>query len=543
MNKLIVFISFLIVFPASVMSQGTFWIIKGGAGNETDVSLDTLPGGNIVMAYTTNSTASGVADIVFEVWPKDANSPSTEVLIGTSSTELLQNIKQHNGEVYLLGRGQIPSVSSQTRPLMLRIDSVGSVLSSFFSHHASLGGNYGTYYDAVFQEDTVFLGGLARGGNEDLIFSRYNLNTSSQISSNNWHIYQTERLRGLLLGNEGRRIFGASYSYSVSQSIRPVFLIIDPVTGTPTHKFQYSFSGGGSFSQIITAGNDSLDVLGYSSSGFLVRVDTMGNPGEAIRINGSGSSTTTLSRVTRFQNKIYLSGRVNNESLGNGQDDGIVICLDHNHQLLWARAYGGSGDETITDLQVSGDHLYLSGITNTSGMGGNDAMLIKTDLNGNVAGTSACYAAIDLTASVSLTSFSMTKSLLNSLTIYPSNSAYTYAAIDQPATGIFNDACSVLEPNYSSQIESPEISNSLLKVFPNPFQNQLKFIVDQPGTLRFELFTLNGVRVFLREAYLETGEHWTVGMEELPAGNYLIKYSITNPEIIHRGSQMLYKRY
>lgn len=539
MNKLIILLSVLVSFSTSVLSQSTFWVIKGGVGDETDVSLDTLPGGNIAMAYTTKSTASGVADFAFEVWPKGASSPSVEAQIGTSAIELLQNIKQYKGDIYLLGRGLQGSVSSQNRPLMLKIDSTGSVLSSFFSHHASYGGNYGTFYDAVFQEDTVFLGGLARGGNEDLIFARYNLNTSSQISSNNWHIYQTERLRGLLLGNEGRRIFGASYSYSVSRPIRPVFLVIDPVSGTPSHKFQYSL--GGSFSQLTMAGNDSIDVLGYSTSGFLARLDTLGNPGRGIRINGSGTSTTTLSRMTRFQQKIYLSGRVNNESLGNGQNDGIVICLDADYQLLWAKVYGGSGDESITDLQVVGNHLYLAGTTNTSGMGGTDVMLIKTDLNGNVAGSSACFSAIDLTGSIGITSFSMTKSVLNSLTIRPSNFAYSYAATDQPATGIFNDACSVLETNYMNLSESLEMEKSILNIFPNPFQNQFQFVVNEPGTLRFELYTLNGIRVRQGEKHLEAGENWTIASEDLSAGNYVMKYSISNAEIIHHGTKRLIK--
>lgn len=137
MNKLIIFIPLFIVFSPSVMPQSTFWINKGGTGNETDVSLDTLPGGNIVMAYTTTSTASGVADFGFEVWPKGTNSPGVETQIRTSAIELLQNIKQDKGDIYLLGRGLNPSVSAQNRPLMLKIGSTASVLSSFFSHHAS----------------------------------------------------------------------------------------------------------------------------------------------------------------------------------------------------------------------------------------------------------------------------------------------------------------------------------------------------------------------------------------------------------------------
>lgn len=540
MNKLIVLISFLVIFPSSMMSQGTFWIVKGGIGNELAPSLDTLPGGNVAMAYGTTSTSSGVHDIVFEVWPKTANSPSVEVMIGTSFAELLHNIKQYNGDLYLLGRGQL--ISSQTRPLMLKIDSTGSVLSSYLTHHSSHGGNYGYFSSAIFQEDTVYLGGMANGGNEDLIFSRYNLNTSSQISSNNWHVYQTERLRDLILGNRGRRIYGASYSYSGSLEIKPIFLIIDPATGAPANKYIYNVSGGGSFSQMMMAGNDSIDVLGWSSSGFLVRLDTLGVPGIGKRFNGSGGATISLTRMTAHEGKIYLCGTVNNESLGNGQNDGILICLDSAHNLLWAKVYGGSGDESITDLQISGNHIYLSGLTNTSGMGGNDIMLIKTDMNGNVAGTSACYAAIDLTGSVSITNFSITRSSLSSFTIESSNSGYTYAAVDQPATGIFNDACSVLKTKHTSQTESLEVERPVLDMFPNPFQNQLQFVVNEPGTLQFELYTLNGIKVTQGEKYLEAGEHWTVAMEEMAAGNYMMKYSITNPEIIHRGTRRLLKR-
>lgn len=541
MNKLILLLSCTFLFSLSLTAQSTFWVVKGGSANEFNPSLDTLPGGNIVLAYTTLSTVSGVSDIVFEVWPKAASSPSTEVMIGSSQTELLHNMKEYRGELYLIGQGVNSAVSGNSRPMMLRIDSTGSVLSSFLSHHPSLGGNYGAFYDAVFQEDTVFLGGLARGGNEDLIFSRYNLNTSSQVSSNNWHIYQTERLRGLVLAPDGRHIFGASYSYSVSKPIRPVFLIIDPVTGTPSHKFQYSLSGGGSFSQVMMAGNDSIDVVGWGTSGFLIRMDTLGNPGIGKRFTGSGGATIAFTRMAAHKGKIYLCGRANNESLGNGQNDGILVCLDSAYNLLWAKVYGGSGNEYLSDLQISGNHIYLSGLTNTSGMGGDDIMLIKTDLNGNVAGSSACYAAIDLTASVTLTSFPMTKSLLSSLTIYAPNSEYSYAATDQPATGIFNDACSVLEANNPGITESAETENPILRIFPNPFNNQFQFAVSQSGTLRYELYSLNGVRIIEGGKNLESGEIWTVNSEAVPPGNYIMKYSISNPEIIHHGTVRLLK--
>ena len=58
------------------------------------------------------------------------------------------------------------------------------------------------------------------------------------------------------------------------------------------------------------------------------------------------------------------------------------MSLDSVGNVLWAKLYGGSGNEQITDVQVTTDGFYVTGKTNSSSQGGYDAMLLKTDFNG-----------------------------------------------------------------------------------------------------------------------------------------------------------------
>ena len=51
----------------------------------------------------------------------------------------------------------------------------------------------------------------------------------------------------------------------------------------------------------------------------------------------------------------------------------------------WNKTYGGSGnDEARCVIQTSDGGYLLAGYTNSSGAGGYDALIIKTDANGNV---------------------------------------------------------------------------------------------------------------------------------------------------------------
>jgi hypothetical protein len=70
-------------------------------------------------------------------------------------------------------------------------------------------------------------------------------------------------------------------------------------------------------------------------------------------------------------------------SYGSGTDDFWLVKTDSSGNLTWNQTYGGTGDDEASSVIQTSDGGYaLAGYTNSSGAGGYDFWLIKTDANG-----------------------------------------------------------------------------------------------------------------------------------------------------------------
>ncbi len=72
-----------------------------------------------------------------------------------------------------------------------------------------------------------------------------------------------------------------------------------------------------------------------------------------------------------------------------GQQDIFLVKTDKEGNLQWAKKYGEAGDETTyfsyqSSVILFDNHIYLTSHTNSPGGGGNDILLAKTGLDGNV---------------------------------------------------------------------------------------------------------------------------------------------------------------
>ncbi|MEO8148932.1 MAG: T9SS type A sorting domain-containing protein [Bacteroidia bacterium] len=73
------------------------------------------------------------------------------------------------------------------------------------------------------------------------------------------------------------------------------------------------------------------------------------------------------------------------KSFGAGDFDVLLVKLDADANLQWSRVFGGTGtEEAISLIQCNDGGYAICGKTSSYGQGSNDAMLIKTDSNGNL---------------------------------------------------------------------------------------------------------------------------------------------------------------
>lgn len=78
----------------------------------------------------------------------------------------------------------------------------------------------------------------------------------------------------------------------------------------------------------------------------------------------------------------YIVGGVTN-SFGKGAGDIWLLKLDSNGNIIWEKAYGGTGDEKFYTVQQTSDNGYIvSGATTSSGQGSYDYLVLKLDSAG-----------------------------------------------------------------------------------------------------------------------------------------------------------------
>jgi hypothetical protein len=121
-------------------------------------------------------------------------------------------------------------------------------------------------------------------------------------------------------------------------------------------------------------GNGSLDL-------WLIKTDSNGNEEWSQTFGGSGHDRGHS--VQQCSDGGYILGGFTG-SFGNGSLDIWVIKTDPNGNEIWSQTYGGEGIDSGYSVQQTIEGGYIiTGYTGSSGNGGVDVWLIKTDSGGN----------------------------------------------------------------------------------------------------------------------------------------------------------------
>lgn len=118
-----------------------------------------------------------------------------------------------------------------------------------------------------------------------------------------------------------------------------------------------------------------------SANGWLVRFSSDGKVlGD---YNYGGSSTDALYGIAPAGDGWMAAG--SNRSIGGGQEDGWLVRIGADGQMLWEQKYGGSSIDNLTAIAaLPGGNFAAVGDNRSDAQGGSDAWLIIADSKGKV---------------------------------------------------------------------------------------------------------------------------------------------------------------
>ncbi len=114
----------------------------------------------------------------------------------------------------------------------------------------------------------------------------------------------------------------------------------------------------------------------------LIKMDTIGNIKWSKIYGGENLDIAHLVQNTKDKGYILVGCT---ESFGAGNKDILLIKIDGNGNIEWAKTYGGKKDEEGYFIQQTSDNGYIIvGYTTSFGAGASDILLIRIDFNGNI---------------------------------------------------------------------------------------------------------------------------------------------------------------
>jgi hypothetical protein len=115
---------------------------------------------------------------------------------------------------------------------------------------------------------------------------------------------------------------------------------------------------------------------------FLIKTDANGNIIWAKTYGGTDDNGA--SSVQQTSDGGYIVAGLTT-SFGAGLSDVFLVKTDASGNIIWAKTYGGTGDDLVSSVQQTSDGGYIvAGETRSFGAGGWDIFLIKTDASGNI---------------------------------------------------------------------------------------------------------------------------------------------------------------
>jgi hypothetical protein len=215
--------------------------------------------------------------------------------------------------------------------------------------------------------------------------------TSSAVPATEWNEtyggQSNDAAHSLVNTSDGYALAGSTFSYGAGSF--DFWLVKTNLAGTELWNKTYGGGGDDEAYSVIQTNDSGYAVAGFTNSYgnggndfWLVKTDSGGNKVWSQPYGGT-SEDKAYSVIQTNDSGYAVAGFTN--SYGNGGNDFWLVKTDSGGNKVWSQPYGGtSEDKAYSVIQTNDGGYALAGSTNSFGAGGNDFWLVKTDTHGSV---------------------------------------------------------------------------------------------------------------------------------------------------------------
>ena len=371
------------IYPSTINAQVTFQ--KTFGGNSTDLAYAvqiTADGGYIVVGYTI-SVGAGNRDVVLTRLDEHGNTIWVKIY-GESNADYGWTVDQTSDGGFIVGAHSESYGAGSHDVMLLKTDGDGEI--AWVRYYG------GSSADGAYSIQETGDGGLIVAGHtntfgagaHDIYLIKTDENGDT-LWTKTYGASSQDYLQSVHQTSDGGYIM-AAYSAGFGAGSNDFYLIRVNSNGDTLWTNSYGGSGSDIAYSVQQTTDSGFIVAGYTSSFgagnndvYLLKLDPEGNVLWAKTYGGSGEDYG-FSVLQTTGGGFVIAGQT--YSFGSNGDV-YLIRTDNNGNHLWSYAYGGTGEDKAWSVKQSGDGGFIiAGYTNSFGEGGLDLYIIKTDADG-----------------------------------------------------------------------------------------------------------------------------------------------------------------
>lgn len=385
--KLSCLILFFVFTLGTAFSQNTFQAIYSGPGNDFSVDLVGDGNGSTLLLSNTNSLGQGNFDVHL------AKIGSNGTILWSNTYGQGDNDYGHdislaaNGDILIAGHTE--SFGAGNRDLLaMRLNSNGNIIWS-----KAIGGNNleAARFDPIeLPSGDLIFGGYTESygtGAKDIYLVKLSASGGLIWTKTLGIGTDEEWLETALYDGEDEIILAGRLDSDVTEHAS---IISIDTNATVNWAKTYATAGESKTIGLLKMPNNDIvaiiDTEAFSTGErdyLIIRVTSQGTPIWTTAIGGAEDEGGTTSMELIDGSDIVLSGHT--ESYGAGERDLMLHRISGQGNLMWSRAYGGPGDESVNwggSMYLENNRLVMRGTINGTNTQGNDIYLFQTNLSG-----------------------------------------------------------------------------------------------------------------------------------------------------------------